>query len=558
MILLDKNSHDLLSYLLQLEAPETITYISRQIKQSRRMIYYHLDKINDALPDETPIIASVPRVGLLLTHEQKIACRQLLDNIDTYSYVMSMQERGQLLMLYIAIAYERVTLDKMIALADVSRNTVLNDLNDIRTWLSQTQYQVRLHVTKAKGYYFDCHPLTKIQLVYQLLYEVFSSGNRGFQLILQEKLDKEPSVAVYFSEEVATFIRQTINQFKEEWGKQVKLHDLEILNQVLPYLLLSYRNMDLNVEERVRVRAEFALARERLEYKIAQKLMKHLDTRFGIVSDDIEVALVATLLLSSRKDNDVHTDRKTYEDITVAVDAFLYQFECYSQMRLANKNEIAERLLIHCKALLFRKTYGIFTHNPLTNQIKTKYSEIFKLVKQCANVLEQAWLIVLNDADLAYLTIHVGSGLPTYDSNQTRVCKVCIVCDEGLAVQKLFLRQFCYYFPSVHIEAIFTTEQFRSVQDILDCELLILTSDHLELAEPHVVVSPILKDDDMIKLYLALKRVGTHRGERDFSQQLTFLLTEYIKDEETIYTLRSQIEQLISEHLLLAKEFPFS
>lgn len=44
MFLLDKKSHGLVKYLLQLDEPETVMAISKVLNQSRRKIYYHLEK----------------------------------------------------------------------------------------------------------------------------------------------------------------------------------------------------------------------------------------------------------------------------------------------------------------------------------------------------------------------------------------------------------------------------------------------------------------------------------------------------------------------------------
>ena len=57
MILLDQTSCDLLRYLIQLKEPETIMTISRATNQSRRKIYYHLEKINDALAEVGEMIS---------------------------------------------------------------------------------------------------------------------------------------------------------------------------------------------------------------------------------------------------------------------------------------------------------------------------------------------------------------------------------------------------------------------------------------------------------------------------------------------------------------------
>lgn len=66
MIILDKKSYALLSYLIKLDEPETVMTISKKLKQSRRKIYYHLEKINDALPTDVEQIISYSRVGIVL------------------------------------------------------------------------------------------------------------------------------------------------------------------------------------------------------------------------------------------------------------------------------------------------------------------------------------------------------------------------------------------------------------------------------------------------------------------------------------------------------------
>ena len=72
-------------------------------------------------------------------------------------------------------------------LTEVSRNTVLNDLNSIRYQLTLEQYQVTLQVSKSRGYYLNAHPLNKIQYLQSLLYHIFMEENPAFVAILEEK-----------------------------------------------------------------------------------------------------------------------------------------------------------------------------------------------------------------------------------------------------------------------------------------------------------------------------------------------------------------------------------
>ena len=169
---LDKTSHTLLDYLIQIEQPETITEISKNLCQSRRKVYYHLKKINQSLPDDTKKIINYPHIGILLNDDQKRACIELLSKSDTTQYVMSIEERQWLIIIYICISNEFITINKLMELVDVSHNTILNDLNNIRELIEFEQFNIHLRVKKFGGYYIECHLLSKIQFIYKILHEI--------------------------------------------------------------------------------------------------------------------------------------------------------------------------------------------------------------------------------------------------------------------------------------------------------------------------------------------------------------------------------------------------
>lgn len=98
-MVLDKASCDLLQYLMDQETSKTIMAISKDLKESRRKIYYHIDKINAALVDEALHIISIPRIGIHLTEEQRDACCKLLSEVDSYDYIMSAHERMMIMLL---------------------------------------------------------------------------------------------------------------------------------------------------------------------------------------------------------------------------------------------------------------------------------------------------------------------------------------------------------------------------------------------------------------------------------------------------------------------------
>ena len=550
MILLDQTSCDLLKYLIQLEEPETIMTISRATNQSRRKIYYHLEKINDALADVGEVISSRPRVGIVLTAHQKELCQALLEGVDFYSYVMSMTERMQLTVLYICIAKERVTIEKLMELTEVSRNTVLNDLNEIRNQLASEQYQVNLTPTKAQGYFLKCHPLNKIQYVHSLLYHIFVEGSHSFVMILAEKIKEFIGEDLLLSDELQDFLNQRVQDVEQDLGKKINRHEIKFMLQVLPYLLLSCRNMALNEEEQEDLKREFTLIRKRIEYQAAKNLNSNLGATFGLQLNDIEISLLAVLLLSYRKDRDIHATSQDFVQLKEAIDEFIWRFEVSSHFEIENKEDLLRNLLTHCKALLFRKTYGILSKNPLTRQIKEKYADLFAVTKSCSVILEEAWLISLTDDEVAYLALHMGGFLKHNRAEKQDAKRIYLVCDEGVAVQKLLLKQCLYHLPNENLGAVFTTEQFKSVEDILDVDLLITTNDGLETTLPTIQVQPILDYEDVLNITSFVKdQTLSTKGVR-FSQDLERLLSQYLKDSTRTQELKNKIQKLVNEELL--------
>lgn len=549
-MLLDKSSCALLRYVIALREPETIMAISRELQQSRRKIYYHLEKINASLPEGVLPIESLPRLGIVLDESQREACRDLLQTLDAYTYVMNMAERTQLMLVYIAVANERVTIEKLMELTEVSRNTVLNDLNEIRSQLAMGDYQMTLSVSKAQGYSLNCHPLSKIQYMQALLATLFSEGSKGFVQIVEDKLQEVIGEKDICSPIVRAYLVERVKDIEKELGKKINPQELESMLNILPYLLLSYRAMELDELERHIFLKEFAPVKERIEYRVAQQLQQDSAKAVGLVLDEIEVSVVAILLLSYRKDKDAHVASQDFADLRKDLDRFLDHFERHSSFELENRADLLHHLLAHCKALVVRKTYGIVSRNPMVAQIKAKYATLFSMTKRSARLLEDAWDVQLTEGDLAYLTVHLGGALRRGKGRKKEKQAVYLVCDEGVAIQRLLVKQCQHHLPDKAIQAVFTTEQFKSVEDLLEADFVISTSEGLETHLPLVRVHPILDLEDVLRIQ-HFSRYKTLLDDRHhFSLELDKLLSAYLSDAQVISEVKQRLHHLISSELL--------
>ncbi|MBF0848694.1 ascorbate 6-phosphate lactonase, partial [Streptococcus danieliae] len=77
------------------------------------------------------------------------------------------------------------------------------------------------------------------------------------------------------------------------------------------------------------------------------------------------------------------------------------------------------------------------------------------------------------DDDIAYITIHLGGELEKELVLSQDSKKAIIVCDEGIGVQKLLLNQVSKLLKNYEIEAVFTSEQYYTVSDLLEIDLIV-------------------------------------------------------------------------------------
>lgn len=548
MIILDKKSYSLLDYLVHHYEPETITEISKAINQSRRKIYYHLERINEALPDDVEAVVSYPRIGIVLNDKQREECQTLLGELDGYSYVMNAEERIQLNLLYIAITKDKVTIEKLMQLSDVSRNTVLNDLNGIREKISQDDYDIQLCVNKSRGYYLSCHPLAKIQYLYSLLYKIYADGSSGFMEIVRRRIIDLSETERFFSQDVKDYLHKRLSSAQEILGKKINTQDRKFMVRILPFLILSYRNIEMTQNEEEQITKDFEVLWNRVEYQLAVSISDGLREYFSLELDTIEISIITMLLLSFRKDSDIHIDSHEFDDMRGTINEFLEILEGKYGLIFEHREILINQLLAHCKAMIYRKTYAIVSVNLLTEDIKTHYKQLFDITKDCVSILEKAWNIQLNDDDIAYIVIHLGGEIEKQRVLKKERPKVVLVCNEGVSVQKLLLKQCQVYLSNCDIEAIFTSEQFESVSDIMEADVVISTSDDLETSFSLINVHPILSDDDILKLIHFSKRSGCDE-ESHFSKELDKCLQAYIPDHNDRYVIKAQIEKLVGQEL---------
>ena len=129
--------------------------------------------------------------------------------------------------------------------------------------------------------------------------------------------------------------------------------------------------------------------------------------------------------------------------------------------------------------------------------------------------------------------------------------KIYLVCDEGVGVSKLLLKQCRLYLPNEQIDAVFTTEQFKSVEDIAQVDVVITTNDDLDSKFPVLKVNPILEAEDILKMIDYLKNKVFRNNSNSFSESLSSLISSYIVDRQLASNFQEEVQTLINQELVV-------
>ncbi|MCW6667439.1 BglG family transcription antiterminator [Aerococcaceae bacterium NML190938] len=539
---LDEKTCSIIRYLLEQSSAISISELAQQANVSRRVVYYHLDKINDELnAKKLPIIENQPRVGISLSEQQRIFLNELVSSEEeAETYILNTDERQLLLMFYIALTEQRVTLEQLMQVSETSRNTVLNDIVTIRSYLASSAHAITLEVSKRKGYFFDGEDIAFLEFVYALLMQIFQSNNDLFLQLIKQILQQNADAAVLLSPLFQQALYDNIIAQEPHLGKEFNRKDLEELLQYFPYFILALRNIpSQQLDEQLQ--DVFA----RLEYRIAMRIMTQVSQQFELVFSVQEVYFLALMLLSIRKNYDKHSQSPAYHDLQQTLMAFIELFEVQAGVQLENKQLLCDHLVMHFKALLYRKKYNVFTFNPLTPVIREKYHHLYELVKLCAPFLEDALEIQLQEDDVAYITVHIGGALRNEEKHISSQ-RIVIVTDEGVGIQKLIKQQCHKYLSRAVIVAIVSdVADIANIDETID--FIVSTIPDIRVNLPYVTVMPIFQAQDIVNLLKVSAGLSLQNEQETLIQRLDQVLAEYVPNALKRSKANLAIQQIFNE-----------
>lgn len=518
MVKLEKSQKEFLMLLLENENPQSIQSIQDQLDISRRTVYYIVNKINDIFYElRMEPINNKRGHGYYLTADQKKVVDSILHS-DRTLQSLSPDERVHYLICWMTYPKTNIHIENIMELFDISRNSVFNDLKDLKSEIEK--YDVSLYFDIKNGYMINGQVFSKRAL---LLY---------YLKILLKKIHYK-SIEFLDVSEVETFYSR-LQQIS------LKMH-----NEYDDYNLLAIACL-LNIVHYVDEKFDFSI----LELRDLEKTeeLHMIDKYFQDLNVHERLYLTIHLLGSKAGSvirlDDSQRDIQLFELALHLVDLFERQTSC----DISEKNELVNSLYMHFKLSMYYYQLSIQISNTLLEDVKENYGNLYQMIKNLCESVDDEFPFILTDSEISYITMHFGGHLKQVQGKFYALIRVLIVCPSGISTSTLLKREVEDLYANVTVIAATAAENIAQYKENID---FIVSTIDLDTDIPWIKVNAILTKDDKSKIASMMSlNMQTYKLNKDNFSGLFSIIQKYV-DPTQMKNLKKDVYDYFREGNLI-------
>ncbi|UHP10024.1 BglG family transcription antiterminator [Listeria marthii] len=473
-------------------APEKL---QEELGISKRTLQYDVEKINKEL-DNIGLdgIQSVRGQGYYLLEEEKSTMKEILENRGASHKVFSASERRIRILFFLLVTDARVIIDTINECNEVSRNTSLQDIKQLK--LALKQFNLELIYDRKNGnmvlgdersirqfFIHYCMNNEEIATADQLLdlmkinpmiknQELFPNLDTIFEILAVT----EKKIGIRYTDEVIERIGIMIFFFKERMKRDCYLKEQE----------------EHEVES----------------FDIAQEIYEQLQQTEDFSINHAEITYLGKLLLGASRLND---DAAATGKLDIIVEKIIAEFERLACVNFEDHRNLKKDLLLHLQPAYYRLKFQIEWINPLRTDIKQSYSDVYEITKKSLEPLEELLGETIPEDEIAYVTILFGGYLSRKNNTLVERKKLLIVCSKGVGTSRMIERQLSQLLGErVEILEPISIREFE--KGLYAPDFIVSTLPIMEPKAPVFIVSPILTEAQKQQL---MKAIAPHILQKD-------------------------------------------
>ena len=496
--------------------PITISTIAEILNVSSRTVLREMPKIEEWLDENGFNFIKKPGVGLIIDEslENQQLILELLE-VENVQKEYSKEERKRIILSELLIAKEPLKLFYFTNQLKVSEGTLSNDLDGIEDWLKA--FDIKLIRRQGVGIYLEGNEKNYRKVLSDILYRTLEE--KELIKLLKKSLNSpssENSIEFSIENRMLNFIDKTIIKGIEKIVSELeekfnfKLIDSDYIGLVVHISLAVQRikngekiSMDKSSLSELEILPEFAVATE-----ITEKLEKVFTIE--IHKDEIgyiTMHLKGARLRLNKVENDIDLDNLDIKQISNYI---ITEVENDFNIEIINKQKLSKDIYNHLVPAISRMSMKLNIRNPLLENIKEQYSEIYHSCENACEILKKITKIdKIPESEVAYIAMHIAAAIEENLKNEN--LSVVIACPTGVGTSKLLGVNIKKEFPNLDIKnsiSVINIDTKKLKDDGID---FIISTVDLDVDYRYICLNPMFLQKDKIKLKEFIHRYSKQR-----------------------------------------------
>ena len=482
---MNKRIVSIIQELSEQEKCVNISDLAEKYEVSERTIRNDLNTINDILRKHKLDMVKLEKGGQIIRGDGFSDVLSYVDEKDFYAYKLSKEERKKIASVLLISSLGFITLSDIADYMAVSRATVINDLEEIKNYIKKGNLAVHSHPNK--GLRIEGAESDKREFLVRLL-------NYNPEMAKEDVVRKQIAV----EEGTRTVLDKILRE--QEHVHESFLNDASFQKTIIYLGIMVSR---IGQGEYIEVREK----KRNSKYAMACDVAKYIGQYCHMSITEDEIQYLSEFLASGR-----YMKQKEYEKDSVKTQMTVRMFiEAVSEELGINLNrdyDFFENLSNHLDGSL-SAVHADYERNPVIEKVVEENEEVRHAVRKNAHIIQQYAGRDLTETELGYITVHVCAAMER-KKNKEIAFHVIVACHAGIGTSCLLQEKLKKHFNFQIIDTV-SSHEARSLKEG-QADFVVSTVPLKECRIEHITVSPLLKDEDYIRIGNMVDRLRESRN----------------------------------------------
>lgn len=530
-----------------------VSALADKLSTSKRTLFREIQGCNRILLPFGMQLETKSGVGIRLLGEPADKNR-LLKTLMDHQSTLGFYDKEQRRMMLTAELLKNKSIVKLLNFAqlfDVSEATISNDMDLLDEWFNR--YRLKLTRRPGLGVYLEGNEddvrkamtdFVHLQLEENKLMDLIYMHRDKFDFEDYFSSNEPNGIMSLLNRKILIRVIEVLKENKE--GYLQRMAESSFIGLVIHLTIaiermINHENIDIDSHL-------FEELKSDEDYDKAKVLAEYMEDEFEIDFPDAEIAYILMHLkgaklryLDSSLDDDLQVLVKDY-DIKRMVEMVIRRYEQITGISLIDDEVLETGMITHLRPALTRMYYHLEIRNPLLQQIKEQYAEVYENSKRACDVIEAELKQKVPEDEIGYLAMHFGAAIERLNQRMqvNRTIRIGVVCASGIGISSLLSSRIRTLFPEIHQVKPLAMEDVKAgIENEVD--LLVTTLVLKQQLLPSVYVHPLLANDDIEKIRSAIAQSKSVKNE-------LYQKDESLSDKiDEIGQINDMIKQLIRQ-----------